>query len=268
MTNLTPNRNEAVIDMSKEAVIAEVQGMINTLPDAQEEHIAMEMYETAKKFDFVKDNLNEFETWGEEAVKSVAAGSDMLNVQIKEFQNRGAETSPIAKNLLLLEENIGIIDPNKVDFNKTSLMGKFIKALNPIKKYFESFQTVGQIIAKIRTELLNGKKQLQSDNIVMEKDTKRLVGTIEILTKQIRILNRGKELIMEEANNASPERKAQLEEHIIYLLAQKEMDMHTLNNVAMQAVMAMNILIRNNKEFFEELEETLKVNYYGSVNLT
>ena len=54
-----------------------------------------------------------------------------------------------------------------------------------------------------------------------------------------------------------------MEEHIIYVLAQKEMDMHTLNNVAMQAVMAMNILISNNKELIRQVNRVDQITLFA-----
>lgn len=252
------------LDVSKEAVQAEVLEMTQSLPDAQDERYAAEIFETAKNFNFSKDDLSVFEGLGKEVNALVATKSQMLNAQIRDFQQRSGEGSPLAKNLALITENIGILDPNKVDFNKTGgFLGKAVKFFNPIKRYFESFQTIASIIDKIRNDLKQGRDKLIQDNITMEVDTKRLVEAIQILTKQIRIIGRAKDLIMEEVNHVDAERKALIEEHIVYTLAQKEMDMHTLNNVAMQAVMAMNILIRNNKELIRQVNRVDQITLFA-----
>lgn len=249
------------------AVKEEVQNLIKVEPaDPEVEKVAEQIFTFAKNFDFIEGDLNTIENIGKEVNSLVASKSKILDRQIKGFQENAGEASPVAKNLELLEKTLMQVNPSDVDFDKVSVLGKFLKSFNPIKKYFEKFQTFSGVLDKITHELTEGKKQLMQDNVTMQEDTKNLIKATFALQKQINVISRARKLITEYSLTCDETRKNDIEEHIIYTLAKKESDMETLKNVAMQAAMAMNILIRNNKELITQTDNIENITMFAFKN--
>jgi uncharacterized protein YaaN involved in tellurite resistance len=160
-----------------------------------------------------------------------------------------------------LEENIGVLDPNSANLERKGLIAKLF---NPIKKYFEKFETVNSVINNITNELDAGSKKLQQDNIVMEEDSKNMIKLTKSVSKQIEGLSYAKEEIERYVSTLTDvERKNFIESEILFTISQKIIDMETLKNVAIQAVMAMGVLIRNNKELIRQVARTKNITMFA-----
>jgi uncharacterized protein YaaN involved in tellurite resistance len=235
----------------------EVQNLVKVEPkDPEVVAVGKAISTFVQNFDITQSSLADIEKIGNDLMSQTANKSKILNVQIKEFQQNAGEGSPIARQLMKLEENIGVLDPNSANLERKGLIAKLF---NPIKKYFEKFETVNSVINNITNELDAGSKKLQQDNIVMEEDSKNMIKLTKSVSKQIEGLSYAKEEIERYVSTLTDvERKNFIESEILFTISQKIIDMETLKNVAIQAVMAMGVLIRNNKELIRQVARKLR----------
>lgn len=240
----------------------EVQNLVKVEPkDPEVVAVGKAISTFVQGFDITKSSLADIEKIGNDLMGQTANKSKILNVQIKEFQQNAGEGSPIARQLMKLEENIGVLDPNSANLERKGLIAKLF---NPIKKYFEKFETVNSVITNITNDLDVGSKRLQQDNIVMEEDSKNMIKLTKSVSKQIEGLSYAKEEIERYVSTLTDvERKNFIESEILFTISQKIIDMETLKNVAIQAVMAMGVLIRNNKELIKQVARTKNITMFA-----
>lgn len=220
--------------------------------ETEELHSAADQYVT-KLLSIDMDSIGD-RTKGVEAVENLgldlqkqsAHKSTLLQAPIKEIAEKGKEGHEVSNTLLALRNQVKELDPTSIDFGKKGLLGKFF---NPVRNYFQKYKKSETLLNDILKSLDNGQEVLRRDNISLQQDqmdmrelTKKIEKTIEM----------GQAIDMKLSDEipliSDADKVKFIEEELLFPLRQRVMDLQQQLAVNQQGVLAIEVLMRNNKE--------------------
>jgi uncharacterized protein YaaN involved in tellurite resistance len=216
------------------------------------EILTVDIDEFAKK----KDILQKIESLGADSRKRSAAKNSMLQVTVGSLSKDGDEGGLVAKGLTDLHRELKDLDPSLIDFTKTGILGM---VFNPVRSYFAKYQRAESMIVYITASLEKGKKTLENDNTTLEIEQQALRDLTKKLMKEVLLGSLMDESIEKQieaagSRNEDPEKVKFVTEEVLFPLRQRIMDMQQVIVVNQQGVMAIEIVIRNNKELMRGVE--------------
>lgn len=221
------------------------------------EIMAMDITSLEKK----RSMLSSIESFGIDTMKNSAEKSSLLHVAVGNFSKMSDEGGMVARGLMDLQREIKDLDPSLIDFTKTGVLGAIF---NPIRAYFAKYQRADSVIADIVTSLEKGKITLKNDNTTLEIEQEALRNLTKKLTKEIELgtIMDGSistQIEAAKAKNEDPEKVKFVTEEILFPLRQRIMDMQQMLVVDQQGIMAVEVVIRNNKELIRGVERAKNV---------
>jgi uncharacterized protein YaaN involved in tellurite resistance len=212
-----------------------------------------------------KQNTATVEALGSASQKEAAHRSAMLKEPIRKLAARGEDGGEVANALVNLKLKVEELDPGRFDFKA----GWFSRSLGflpgvgtPLKRFFTRFESAQTVIDAIIRALEDGKKVLQRDNVTLSQDqtamrelTHRLQKTIELgmLTDQKFTYALEREISAEDL------RRRFIEDEMLFPLRQRIQDLQQQLAVNQQGVLAIEIIIRNNKELIKGVDRGINV---------
>ena len=208
--------------------------------------------------------VNSVETMGLRVQQEASRRSQMLKQPIAVLAKNSEDGGPVAKSLLDLRDHVEDLDPNKYDFSVSGLrrlLGSIPGVGSPIRRYFSRFQSSEAVIDNIVSALEKGGEQLKRDNITLSDDQKHFR---ELATKLANAVAFGQlvdaklteklyELLKEDPLYSF------IEQELLFPLRQRIMDLQQQQAVAQQAVLTVEVIIRNNKELIRGVQRALNV---------
>ena len=179
------------------------------------------------------------ENFGEDVVRQSQVKNNILQKRMGDFSRAGGESGTVAKGLEELSLKMRDLDPSALDFAKTGILGR---VFNPVRRYFERFQTADAEIASIVKTLEKGRSILKNDNTTLEIEQAAMRDLTRQLTQKIELGSQLDSYLTNTLENArisgdSQERVKFIEEEILFPLRQKLMDFQQLLVVNQQGIM-------------------------------
>jgi uncharacterized protein YaaN involved in tellurite resistance len=172
----------------------------------------------------------------------------------------------VANALIDLKIKVEELDPSKIDFGKpgwfSRMVGKVPVIGKALKKYFSKFEKSQTVLDAIINALKNGKVQLDRDNGMLVEDQKALRESTLKLEKVIKL---GQLIDTKLQYKAAREyaddedKKRFIEEELLFPLRQRIMDLQQQLVVSQQGVIAIELIIRNNKELIRGVNRAINV---------
>ncbi|MCK4258189.1 MAG: toxic anion resistance protein [Halanaerobiales bacterium] len=217
-------------------------------------------------FDAMEKSKASIELLGDKVQKEATRRSRMLQEPIGKLSQRGEDGGEVAKALIDLKMKVEDLDPNKIDFSKPGWFSRSVGTLpfvgTPLKKYFSKYEQAQVTIDAIVNSLKNGKEMLKRDNITLQEDQKVMREATLKLEKIIKIGqmidNNLNYKIEREYPEDHPKYKF-ISEELIFPLRQRLMDLQQQLAVNQQGVLAIEIIIRNNKELMRGVDRAINV---------
>lgn len=205
--------------------------------------------------------LKSIDSFGIETMQISSKKSSLLQVAVGNFSKMGDEGGVVAKGLVDLQREVKDLDPSLIDFTKRGIL---VQIFNPIRNYFAKYQKADSVIVDIMESLDKGKATLKNDNTTLEIEQDSLRTLTKKLMKEIEMGSSMDEAItaqLESAkiNNESAEKIKFISEEILFPLRQRIMDMQQMVVVNNQGIIAMEVVIRNNKELIRGVERAKTV---------
>jgi len=221
------------------------------------EILTLDIGEIAQK----KFILQSIESFGADSMKSSAAKNSMLQMTVGSLSRDGDEGGVVAKGLMELHRELEDLDPSRIDFTKTGILGL---VFNPVRAYFARYQKAESAIVEIIASLDKGKKSLKNDNTTLEIEQQALRDLTRKLMKEVQLgvlMNESieKQIDAARSRNEEPEKIKFVAEEILFPLRQRIMDMQQMIVVNQQGVMATEVVIRNNKELIRGVDRAKTV---------
>lgn len=205
--------------------------------------------------------LKTIEDYGMDTLKRSSQKNSLLQISVGNLSKTGDEGGAVSKGLLDLHREIKDLDPSLIDFTKTGILGKLF---NPIRAYFDKYQKADSVITDIVKSLEKGKETLKNDNTTLEIEEQSLRELTKKLTKEIELgtlmdASVTDQIAQAKESNVEPEKIKFVTEEILFPLRQRIMDMQQMIVVNQQGIMAIEVIIRNNKELIRGVDRAENV---------
>ena len=231
---------------------------------------------TAALIDFESEDIEKqseikeaVEQMGNHVQKKAASQSKMLEQPIKDLQGKSAEGGEVAKSLIELKMQVEDLDPARFDFSAgwfSRMLGGLPGVGTPVKRYFSKFETAQTAIDAIIKSLEGGKDGLLRDNITLTEDQKQMRLMTKKLEKAIKLgqlIDQKLTYKLEREIGADDPRHKFFKEEVLFALRQRIMDIQQQLAVNQQGVLAIEIIIRNNKELVRGVNRALNVTVHA-----
>ncbi|MFB9274330.1 toxic anion resistance protein [Cohnella cellulosilytica] len=253
----SPEQLKAVIEQEVKPVPEEV-AKLKELADA---NVATIMALDVESLEKRKEVMQSIEGFGLNTMKSSADKNKLLEVSVGNLARTGDEGGQVAKGLSELHTQLKDLDPSAVDFAKRGMLGKLF---NPLRAYFLKYQKADTVIADIIVSLDKGKATLKNDNTTLELEQQSLRELTKRLQKEIQLgtlMDESIEGQIEAARqrNEDPDKIRFITEEVLFPLRQRVMDLQQMLVVNQQGIMAIEVVIRNNKELIRGVDRAKNV---------
>jgi uncharacterized protein YaaN involved in tellurite resistance len=208
-----------------------------------------------------KSVLQSIDSFGMGTMRSSSEKNSLLQVSVGNLSKTGDEGGQVAKGLTELHLQLKDLDPSAVDFAKSGFLGKFF---HPLRNYFAKYQKADSVISDIILSLDRGKSVLKNDNTTLEIEQQTLRELTKRLKKEIQLgilMDQEIETQIEAAKQRSEdEDKIRfITEEVLFPLRQRVMDLQQMLVVNQQGIMAIEVVIRNNKELIRGVDRARNV---------
>lgn len=205
--------------------------------------------------------LQSIDSFGMSTMRSSSEKNALLQVSVGNLSKTGDEGGQVAKGLTELHHQLKDLDPSAVDFAKSGILGKFF---HPLRNYFAKYQKADAVISDIILSLDKGKAVLKNDNTTLEIEQQTLRELTKRLKKEIQLgmlMDQEIEKQIEAARQRSEdEDKVRfITEEVLFPLRQRVMDLQQMLVVNQQGIMAIEVVIRNNKELIRGVDRARNV---------
>lgn len=209
-----------------------------------------------------RDIMQAVDGLGSDIVRKSSEKNDILARRMNQLSRESSESGEVAQGLDELAQKMRDLDPSGIDFGKGGKLGKLF---NPVRRYFDRYNTADDEIAVIVESLERGKKTLRNDNVTLELEEQSMRDLTTQLNQQIAMgtdLDAYLSAAVDRARaqgDADPERITFVEEEVIFPLRQKILDLQQMLTVNQQGIVAMNIVRRNNLELIRAVDRAENV---------
>lgn len=200
---------------------------------------------------------------GEAVAKEISKQSAMLRQPMANLVENAQDGGPVANSLISLQEQVNVINPNRVDFTMSTLrrlLAKIPGVGTPVSRWFARYQSVEGVINDIVKSLESGKVGLERDNKILEEDIRRLRTLSFVLQDYITLGQTMDQKLGEALSRLTDDmQKKFLEEEVLFSLRQRIMDLQQLLAVAYQGAISLEVLRQNNKQLIRGVDRAVNV---------
>ncbi len=201
---------------------------------------------------------------GAEIQKQAAYRSSMLQGSIRTLAHQGDEGGPVAKALVDLRGRMVDLDPNRQNLKGGPLSRalSFIPGVgNRLQRYFHKFETAQEALDAILKDLQAGRDMLRRDNLTLADDQDALRQVLGRLRRQIDLgrLIDNRLITAAEGMAVDDPHRAFIEEELVFPLRQRIVDLQQQLAVSQQGVLALEVVIRNNRELIRGVDRAINV---------
>jgi uncharacterized protein YaaN involved in tellurite resistance len=194
-----------------------------------------------------------------------ATRSRMLQAPLKDISRNSEDGGEVAKSLGDLRIEVEKLDPSGLDTEAgwfTRAVGRIPGVGTPLKRYFMRYESSQTQIDAIVSSLEKGRDQLKRDNVTLGDDQKQMRELTHLLAEQISLGGALDAAVVDklatEITSDDPRRQF-IEEDILFSLRQRTLDLQQQLAVNQQGVLAIEIIIRNNRELIRGVDRALDV---------
>ncbi|MBD2865085.1 toxic anion resistance protein [Paenibacillus oceani] len=253
----SPEEIKAVIEQEVQPVPEEVA----KLKELAVANVAAIMALDVESLEKRREILVSIESFGMNSMRASSEKNALLQISVGNLSKIGDEGGQVAQGLTELHIQLKDLDPSLIDFAKTGFLGKLF---NPLRAYFLKYQKADSVIADIVISLDKGKTILKNDNTTLEIEQQTLRDLTKKLQKEIQLgalMDESIKAQIETAKrqNEDPDKIRFITEEVLFPLRQRVMDLQQMLVVNQQGIMAIEVVIRNNKELIRGVDRAKNV---------
>ncbi|MFV8836091.1 toxic anion resistance protein [Aquisalimonas sp. APHAB1-3] len=204
------------------------------------------------------------DTMGADAQQEAAHRSAMLQTPLRQLAHQGDDGGPVARSLEDLRTRMDDLDPHRHALSRggvSRLLGRIPGVGSPVQRYFRRFETAQEALDAIIHDLEGGRDMLRRDNLTLSDDQTALRSSLERLEREVALGRLIDERLVAAAAEYPAEhpRRAFLENELLFPLRQRITDLQQQLAVAQQGVLALEVVIRNNRELMRGVDRAINV---------
>ncbi|MDP3535514.1 MAG: toxic anion resistance protein [Halomonas sp.] len=201
---------------------------------------------------------------GLELQQQAAHRSAMLQTPLRQLAHQGDEGGPVAKALTDLRGRMEGLDPARHRLAPTTLdrILSVIPGLDSrLQRYFRKFENAQQALDAVIEELESGRDMLHRDNLTLSDDQQALTNILAELNRQVALGRMIDRRLCDEiaARDGVDPRRHFLEEELLFPLRQRILDLQQQLAVSQQGILALEVIIRNNRELMRGVDRAINV---------
>lgn len=187
--------------------------------------------------------------------------NQLLTVRFADLSKTGGDADSIGVKLSDLNRQLKDLDPGKVDFTRSGILGSL---LDPVRRYFEKYEKAETAITNIIGSLDHSRKVLENDNVTLLNEeeylrevTNKLLASVELDKKMDDSIE--SQIESAELKGVEEEKITFVREEVLFPLRQRIMDMEQMIVVNQQGIVSLNVIRRNNKELIRGVNRAKNV---------
>jgi uncharacterized protein YaaN involved in tellurite resistance len=190
--------------------------------------------------------------------KEIAAAAGMANRFLDRPVRAMDKESGVGANLAELRKTVESLDPGKK--GQLAPSRKFLGIIpfgNPMKRYFQSYQSAQGHIQAILDHLASGKDELLMDNAAIDVERTKLweaMGNLEQMILIAGILDEKLEDKAADLDHSDPAKAKALRETALFYTRQRRQDLLTQMAVTVQGYLALDLVKKNNVELVKGVD--------------
>ncbi|MAT06239.1 MAG: toxic anion resistance protein [Acidimicrobiaceae bacterium] len=194
-----------------------------------------------------------------------ATRSRMLQAPLRDISRNSEDGGEVARSLSDLRIEVEKLDPSGLDTEAgwvTRLIGRIPGVGTPLKRYFMRYESSQTQIDSIVQSLEKGRDQLKRDNVTLGDDQLQMRELTRALADQIALAQALDAVVVDKLATeitADDPRRQFVEEDILFVLRQRTLDLQQQLAVNQQGVLAIEIIIRNNRELIRGVDRAIDV---------
>jgi len=194
-----------------------------------------------------------------------ATRSRMLQAPLRDISHNSEDGGEVARSLSDLRIEVEKLDPSGLDTEAgwfTRAVGRIPGVGTPLKRYFMRYESSQTQIDAIVNSLEKGRDQLKRDNVTLGDDQKQMRELTFALSDQIALAQALDAAVVDKLATeitADDPRRQFVEEDILFALRQRTLDLQQQLAVNQQGVLAIEIIIRNNRELIRGVDRAIDV---------
>ncbi|MCK8515888.1 toxic anion resistance protein [Methylonatrum kenyense] len=201
---------------------------------------------------------------GIEVQRQAAYRSDMLRAPIRQLAGQGSDQGPVSDGLNTLRQQMTRLDPARQAPQGgplARLLARIPGVPSPLQRYFRRFETAQDALDAVIRDLESGAERLQRDNLTLADDQQAFRSIGSDLEEQIRLgrLIDGQLVEASDDEAVAPDQRRFIREELLFPLRQRITDLQQQLAVTQQGVLALEVLIRNNRELVRGVERAINV---------
>ncbi|QJQ94553.1 MULTISPECIES: toxic anion resistance protein [Halomonadaceae] len=201
---------------------------------------------------------------GIEIQRQAAHHSAMLQTPLRKLATQGDDGGPVAQALVNLRGRMRDLDPGQHRLAPGGLdrvMARLPGVGSRLQRYFRKFENAQQALDAIIADLESGRDMLRRDNLTLSDDQASLHESLTQLRRQIelgRLIDRRLERAAA-SRDVNDAQRAFIEEELLFPLRQRIVDLQQQLAVSQQGVLALEVIIRNNRELMRGVDRAINV---------
>ncbi|WP_355661149.1 toxic anion resistance protein [Halomonas salifodinae] len=201
---------------------------------------------------------------GLEAQRRAAHQSEMLKTPLRTLARHSEDGGPVAQALTGLRERMQDLDPQAHQLEPRRfdwLLNRLPGVSSRLQRYFRRFENAQEAIDGIIDELQAGRDVLYRDNLTLGDDQESLEQTLGELNHQLALGQAIEARLQATLDEQEPEaaERAFIEQELGFPLRQRLLDLQQQVAVCQQGILALEVIIRNNRELMRGVERAINV---------
>jgi uncharacterized protein YaaN involved in tellurite resistance len=215
--------------------------------------------------DSVQAGRAAIEKMGRDLQRQAASRSEMLQQPVREMSREAADGGAVANALVDLRIQVEALDPGDVDLEAgwfTRMLGRLPGIGTPLQRYFAKYESSQTQIDAIINSLDKGRKQLGRDNVTLAEDQRAMVDLTVKLERQVELARVMDEQLQHRLDGevaADGPKRRFVQEELLFPLRQRTLDLQQQLAVNQQGVLAIELIIRNNRELIRGVDRAIDV---------
>ena len=189
--------------------------------------------------------------------------TQLLNTPLQEIFSQSGGAQAVTRSLESLRKLLDALKPNSNQLESHSLTAKLgsLIGLSPAKQYFRRFETAQDTLNELIASLEDGRERLKRDVITLSHDQEDMRQALNTLSQAAEMGQLIDHQLVEHIEKGWLEGYDQdfVEDELLFPLRQRILDLQQQQAVCRQGVLAIELIIRNNRELVRGVDRALNV---------
>ena len=194
---------------------------------------------------------------GDDVQRDIARRTIRVHGAVIQAAGRSDQGGSVAATLEALHHCLEALNPERYNLageGWSRLLARLPGVRTPLERYFRRFEGARDRLTELVRTLETGRLMLWRDNITLRDDKAALQEEASELAMTTAVIRKADERLAESAARAAPQRRAMIEQELLVPLRQRLVDLQQQRAVAEQALLALEVTVRNNRELIRAID--------------